>query len=615
MTQMIFLSVPKSSRAPVKSSLFKCSKTQLEIVANDCMIPASPYTGRVMQKATTKSIEVNASDMKEAKLKHVGNCTNCSHQLYANASALKSLSAMPHCIMCGTEIIAETEIVPQILKDIIPTFDLGEGENLHDDPNILHGDPKFKDVALNDQLLASQILSAMDNDDDASDDSGDDDQDDLTDDEDGDDDDQDGDDYDYEDGVDGDGDGDGDDADSDDDHSDDEDEDGDDQPEDDDYDYGDDDQDDGADPDGDDGDDGEDDDQENDSDEADSDDDQPEDAGTDDAGDDDDTMDATASDIDDDDEGVEDTDSEFPDTLDSKFAATTMEPDAVVISRDLNIHASEALYSLVTADTAELAVLPIDNSSAMILANVENVGYMPYIAIEASKAKDELKSLFASPSKLVNAVNAVLANSTGDLEKDLASFGVRQLTYTVRSSSLIEQRIKEGVAVATAALNDEREHIIDDLRQCLSIASVQVLKNLENDATNTVSAALSESLKKVGVRSANNLVDQAFTDHGPELMKTIISKALDLMSKPFETRNEISKYVTAAAGRSVTASTEPKSIARSLAEGNIPLSTATAEKVIASADVAPVVTDNVVPLASNSFKDIVQAANRRRHAR
>lgn len=604
MSQLIFLSVPPKSKVPVKASLYKCPNTHASVLANEIMIPLSPYTGKVMERTTARRIEVEASDVKDSELKVVGTCKNCQHTLLASDKAISSLAnTKPHCVICGTEIApAGSTRVEQLIKQALPEdYDLDEGSDLHDIEDMDNGNPEFDEIGLNEELLdpghdqrvAQEILSAMNDEEDEDSDDED------SDDEDSDD--SDDDDYDYDND---------DDSDEDEDAEEDSDDDSDDYDEDEDSDDGDlgendysDDDGDGEEPTDDDSDDSEYGDDEGD-------DEEPQVNPSD---DDDDTMDAQAAMWNADEDDADDNDA--PRTV-GEMDMTTMDPDLTVKNsglRQVGINASDALHSVISSENATLAVLPIDNTSAMILAMVEDVGYMPYIALEASKASEAVKPLFANPAKLVETVNAVLANSQDDLVKDLASFGVRQITYSVKASSLIEKRIKEGVSAATSALKDEKAHIVDDMRQCLAISATHVLKNLSDDATNAVSAALSESLKKVGVRSANTLVDEAFTQHGPELMKTIIAKALDLMNKPYDTRNEIAKYVTAATGRNVLATASiGDRVAKSLADGTVPLSTVQtpAGNTVESADAA-----SGIPVSASTNVDyssiVRQAASRR----
>ncbi|MDE1905433.1 MAG: hypothetical protein KGH75_03155 [Rhodospirillales bacterium] len=595
MTQLIFLSVPPKSKVPVKASLFKCPTSHAQVVANEIMIPNSPFSGKPMQRITSKRIEVEASDIGPGDMRVVGTCKNCSHTLLASALAVAALKGKPHCVMCGSHV------EPQLIKQALPVGEGDEleyGSDLHDDPEILHGDPKYADIGLNrdlihddfdadeahlfpdidaqeemedfpdmdvlhneddnddnDQVVAHRILSEMDDEEDD----------------------------DMNDGDEGDSDGD---DDNDDDYYDDPD-DTDEEPDEDDVgnnDY-------------------------YDEDEDNPDEDEVDEAHVNHDDDDDDSMDATASldwdsEDDDDEMGLEQ-----PHTV-GNVAVTTMDPDLITQDtslRQVGISAADALHSTVTADNATLAVLPIDAKSAMILAMVEGVGYMPYVGLEEVKASEACKPLFANPTKLINAVNAVLANTQGDVIKDLAGFGVRQLNYNVKASSLIEKRIKEGVEAATSALNDEKEHLVEDLRQCLAIAATEVLKNLTDGYTNPVSASLADGLKQVGVRSANKLIDDAFTDKGPELMKTIIARGLELMDKPYDTRNEIAKYVTAAAGRNVlaTASVGDR-VADSLARGVVPLSA----QPSAESNVETAVTANAIPVDASTtydYKSIVKS--------
>ena len=591
MSDLIFLSIPPKSKEAVKATMYRCPKTFAQVVSNECMIPMSPYVGQAMQRVTPNKIVVEASDLKEEDMKRVGKCKNCEHTLFASTKAINSLAkGKPHCIMCGSVVAMAPEMPQQLLPEVIHPEDLGDDTAVHNDmPDASDGDSKYSKVGLNDQLLAREILASMeDNDEDDDGDA-------------------------WDDGE----------SDDDDDYYD-EDEDGDDEGEDDDSDAdGNDYYDDGSEDNG----------EESDIDDDDYDDDgdlgggatPDEEAEVHPSDDSDDSMDSTASIFASMGDG-EDVETESDDMLndaadpgDAPGGVTVRQDDMTTMQGNMmadmaakdkvniGIMASDALHSAVTSETATLAVLPIDTGSAMILAMVEDVGYMPYIALEASKAADAIKPLFANPAKLVETVNTVLSSSEGDLKKDLKAFGVREIHYSVRASNLIEKRIREGVAAATDALNDEKGHLVEDLRQCLAIAATEVMKNLKEDATNVVSAALSESLAKVGVRDAGLLVDQAFTNKGPEMMKTIIARALELMEKPYDSRNEIAKYVTAAVGLDVLAAAKPTAttvsvgdvVAKNLAEGSLPASVITPAGTFESAD-----RGQVIPITAASSSNI-----------
>ncbi len=193
---------------------------------------------------------------------------------------------------------------------------------------------------------------------------------------------------------------------------------------------------------------------------------------------------------------------------------------------------------------------------------------------------------------------------------------MREIAYSVTAPKLIEQRIRTGVAAASAALQEERNSIVDDLRQCLSIASFEVLKNLKSDYPNVVSAELQNRLKQTGVRNADNIVNAAFAEKGPDLWKSIISRALELNAMSLDARNEIAKYVTDAAGRDVTAAlSSGDRAAKTLASGNIYAATnqTTADTVhTAPADKSTSVTASAQDSVVDFSKLAQQVAQRRR---
>ncbi len=564
MKRPIFLSVsPGEKTAQIKSSLFICQETNRPVIGNSVAVPLSPFSGKAMQRATKQTVVASGSKI-QSELTDLGKCTACPKHLFANADGYKMVKASKraHCIYCGEPIklkAATSPIIPEAFED----HDLDMGDDLHHDPRVLHGDDEFEDVGLNHILLASDDDNDgddQDNDEEDDDDYNDDDLGDVSDDDD--------------DGY----------------NSDDEDDSDDDYPDDDDDDDGDydDDPDDEDDTDAEDttDDDGEDGDGNEDDDQPDDDDDQGDDDQSDDDDDDDDSDEdgqnvqasargfgrrnvmATLGDsadsaiLPDDDSGEDSSDSLDSDTSNN-----------VVSAGYLEINATDALFESLSGNNTQMGVVVLDPSCAMLVAHVQDVGYMPVVAFDRSKADPDLQTLFDNGDKLSSAINTVIANADTFQPKLLSKFGVRELKYGVQSSKFIENRIKAGVEAITASSKEERESFIDDMRQCLSIASVQVLKNLKTDTPNVVASHLAEQLSKIGVHAADSIVSEAFMTKGPELMASVLSSALDLYVKPISTRNEIANYVTtAAAVNSPSFVSRGTRVAKTLADGNVPVS-------------------------------------------
>ena len=80
------------------------------------------------------------------------------------------------------------------------------------------------------------------------------------------------------------------------------------------------------------------------------------------------------------------------------------------------------------------------------------------------------------------------------------------------------------------------------------------------------------------------MVDFAFAKHGEPLLKAVIAKAMELLTKPLEVRNEIARYVSEATVQPVVIASETNDVAKSLAEGSLSVSASTAEGDLSAVD-------------------------------
>ena len=226
---------------------------------------------------------------------------------------------------------------------------------------------------------------------------------------------------------------------------------------------------------------------------------------------------------------------------------------------NLRVNILEATNGLMEKN---LLLVPVNADYALVLAND-----IPVIKLEASLAGSN-KGLFTNPNALAAAFNEVVANSTDTL--DLSKLGGKPLEFDIVVSSEVKRRIDKGVNAVTASVKSKEASVVDDFRQCLSIASLMVQRNLDKNIQNPLFAAFTEQLKKHGVRgdailSAANAV---FADAGEEYIKVILAKADDLKGKSPTVRNEIAKVIEDSPYQSVTASVSEE-IANKLGQNNV----------------------------------------------
>ncbi len=162
----------------------------------------------------------------------------------------------------------------------------------------------------------------------------------------------------------------------------------------------------------------------------------------------------------------------------------------------------------------------------------------PVAVSEVSRAGESVQSIFKT-DQYKEAFSA--ATSDGVTQETLDSFGFEPTSVDVPIDEAVRQTVEAMVNEKIKEYDDKAANLVERFQTCVGIAAVGINKG--SFGKNPLKAALTASLKNVGVRNAEIIVDDAFEKHGEDAQREIVEKALDLMDKTPETLNEVAAMV------------------------------------------------------------------------
>lgn len=265
-----------------------------------------------------------------------------------------------------------------------------------------------------------------------------------------------------------------------------------------------------------------------------------------------------------------------------------------------------AFECLASSESPIFAVKTIGEGKAMVFNVTASGAFVPLMELNAADAVASNKMLFDRPQLLESAFQTVVATEGFEFNvANLASFGARDITYNIPVSNVVKQRIDNGIKAVTAGFDDQKNNMLDDVRQCLSIASIEMVKGLRSNMPNPLREDILAAAQQLGIKDAEDVVDGAFESSSEPVCASLIERTLELLAKPLETRNELSKMVSDANYRSTQGNVAAR-VNRSLASGNVHFTPSnggvtTTETVTASSRYSPEYTGTRAPENAGKF--------------
>lgn len=204
-------------------------------------------------------------------------------------------------------------------------------------------------------------------------------------------------------------------------------------------------------------------------------------------------------------------------------------------------------------ETDELSLVDaVDSDPETAKANVTfaRVGntihaFVGDVAVASQKSIDvpaQRQAIFASD----NYITALANNcNVAGLNATLNDFGFKHTSIKVNASkigALSEDRVSERAKVIASANTTMHTK---ELASCMGIAAIGITKGFwpGKQNRNPVRDTMVATLKDIGVRNPERIVDRAFAASGDDYNITLIAKAEELLQMPVDARNAIADAV------------------------------------------------------------------------
>jgi len=163
----------------------------------------------------------------------------------------------------------------------------------------------------------------------------------------------------------------------------------------------------------------------------------------------------------------------------------------------------------------------------------------PVAVAEKNDASDNVQAMF-NTDKFSTAWEA--ATGDGVTEDVLNDFGFKATTVSVPVDEAVRQTVEASVEEGLRKYNTTAANTRSRFERCFGIAAVGINKHVFKE-TNPIKTHLTASLKRLRVNNAEQIVANAFAEHGEAYLSGIAMKASELMDKGDETLDELAKTV------------------------------------------------------------------------
>tara|TARA_Y100000294_G_scaffold114146_1_gene105844 strand:- start:9899 stop:11869 length:1971 start_codon:yes stop_codon:yes gene_type:complete len=183
----------------------------------------------------------------------------------------------------------------------------------------------------------------------------------------------------------------------------------------------------------------------------------------------------------------------------------------------------------------------------------------PIAVASESNVEGTVKEIFRSQSFASAVMKSIASNGVSE---GLREFGFESIAFDEHTMQTVVERSVAADAQAKveayASAQEERDAtVVERFTAALATAMMGINRGVFNGKSNPIIDSLANTLKASGVENARQLVDNVFEANADTLNSMLVEQAVELVKKPAETQNEISRMVASAsyARKDGTAST------------------------------------------------------------
>lgn len=194
------------------------------------------------------------------------------------------------------------------------------------------------------------------------------------------------------------------------------------------------------------------------------------------------------------------------------------------------------------------------------------VNEVPVAIATKANAKPEIQSLYGT-EKYVKAFNTIASEDLSS--ESIKDFGFQPITVEVPVDEAVQKQTEDLIKQKDAEVQAALKTLKSNFERAIGIAAVGVNKGIFSGDCQ-IKAYLVNELEKARFRGASRVVDAAFSQHGEEYLRTIITKASELSTKTEAALDEIAEMVSVATYRNTVESSVTPTVEK---ETFVPFST------------------------------------------
>lgn len=159
----------------------------------------------------------------------------------------------------------------------------------------------------------------------------------------------------------------------------------------------------------------------------------------------------------------------------------------------------------------------------------------------ASLAPQKATADLFDTENFLTAIKTTAVNS--GFEQALSSFKFKLATVRLDKKAIARTEVASAVAKEKKRLQSNYSGDLKALKQCISMAASGFNRDMYPETGNELKATLVEVLSSLNIKNPAKVVQSAFSECADAYHANLISKAMELMSKPLEVRNELAKVL------------------------------------------------------------------------
>ena len=162
------------------------------------------------------------------------------------------------------------------------------------------------------------------------------------------------------------------------------------------------------------------------------------------------------------------------------------------------------------------------------------------LCVASLAPKKDTASLFATDNFLT-AIKTTAVNK--GFEQALASFKFCLTKVKLDKKAIARAEVASAVAKEKKRLQANYSGDLKALKQCVSMAASGFNRDMYPEMGNELKATLVETLASLNIKNPAKVVQSAFSECADAYHSNLITKAMELMAKPLEVRNELAKVL------------------------------------------------------------------------